>query len=270
MTSAATATPEPYAAAPILRTDVSRFKLWLALLGLAAAGLLLATPFFFPLVEQALARMKVPIPMGVALALQLVQPLMLCGLMAAVGVWCAPSVGLDAPLLRARLAGERVWRRFLGLLPTALLWGTLSSGAVLLLSLAFKSHLPAGGSFPDMPVWRTATAAFYGGIVEELLCRWGLLSLFAFLLAKLGMGRTAGFWAANALSALAFAASHLQPAAALGMHLTPPVVAYVLLGNSLVGLVFGWLFRRRGLECAMLAHGSADLWLHTVFPVFGL
>jgi membrane protease YdiL (CAAX protease family) len=56
----------------------------------------------------------------------------------------------------------------------------------------------------------------------------------------------------------------------MGMHPTLVLVVYLLVGNGLVGLVFGWLFRRRGLESAMLAHGSTDLWLHTVFPVLGL
>lgn len=267
MTPGMTVTEEPDAAP---RAEVSRLRLWLALLGLAAAGLLLATPFLLPVVQQMLLGKKVHTPLGVVLALQGGQLLVFSGLMAAVGVWCAPAVGLDAPLLRSRLAGQRVGRRLLGLLPTAVLWGTLSAAVLLVLSLAFKSHLPTGGAFPDMPVWRTATAAFYGAIVEELLCRWGLLTLFAFLLAKLGVSRTAGFWVANVMAALAFAALHLPAALALGMRPTPLVLGYLLVANSLVGLVCGWLFRRRGLESAMLAHGSADLWLHTVFPVLGL
>jgi Type II CAAX prenyl endopeptidase Rce1-like len=270
MTSFVTAMAKPFMAAPGPGVAVSRLKLWLALMGLAAAGLLLATPFLLPVVQQMLAGKKLPIPLGVVLAAQAGQLLLLCGLMAAVGVWCAPQLGLDAPLLRARLAGERVSARLLRLLPTAALWGTLSATVLLGLSLAFKSHLPTGGAFPDMPVWRTATAAFYGAIVEELLCRWGLLTLFAFLLAKLGVGRMAGFWVANTLAALLFAASHLPAAFALGMPPTPVVLGYLLLANSLVGLVCGWLFQRKGLESAMLTHGCADLWLHTVFPVLGL
>ncbi|MCI0571186.1 MAG: hypothetical protein L0Y66_10575 [Myxococcaceae bacterium] len=45
------------------------------------------------------------------------------------------------------------------------------------------------------------------------------------------------------------------------------VVAYVLLANSVVGVVCGALYRARGLESAMLAHGTADVWLHVVLPL---
>ena len=44
------------------------------------------------------------------------------------------------------------------------------------------------------------------------------------------------------------------------------VLAYVLLGNALAGVVFGWMFRRRGLEGAMIAHGAADVWLEAALP----
>jgi len=30
--------------------------------------------------------------------------------------------------------------------------------------------------------------------------------------------------------------------------------------------VFGWMFRRRGLEGAMVAHAAADVWLQAALP----
>jgi len=253
-------------------TVVSPLRMWLALLALGVVGVFGATPFLLPVLKQMLSGHAAPLPVGVLLLLQDVQALvLLVAPAAAVGVWAAPRVGLDAPLLRARLGGQRVGKRLLGLLPLAALAGTLSAAATLALSLALKSRLPAGvGDFPPMPPWVSATAALYGGIVEELLTRWGLLSFFALAFARLGMGWERGFWAANVAAAVGFGLLHLPAARALHMPLTPLVVGYLLLGNALVGLACGWLFRRRGLESAMLGHASADLWLHTVFPLFGL
>jgi membrane protease YdiL (CAAX protease family) len=252
-------------------TGVSRLRMWGALVGLGAVGLLVSAPFMLRVLQQMLAGRNVPMPLGLVLLLQSVQVLVLVGLAAAVGVWTAPRVGLDAPLVRARLGGEPVARRLLGLVPDAVLAGTLSAAGVLALSLALKSRLPPGvGEFPEMSAWATASAAAYGGLVEEILCRWGLLALFAYLLDKLGLSRTTGFWVANVAAALGFGLLHLPGAFALGMRPSLVVVSYLLVANGLVGVVFGWLFRRRGLESAMLAHGSADLWLHTVFPVLGL
>ena len=39
-----------------------------------------------------------------------------------------------------------------------------------------------------------------------------------------------------------------------------------LRGNGIAGVVFGWIFRRRGLEAAMVAHGAADVWLQAALP----
>jgi membrane protease YdiL (CAAX protease family) len=250
---------------------VSPLRMWGALVGLAALGLLVSSPFLLRVLQEVLAGRHVPLPLGVIILLQLVQVLILAGLAAAAGVWTAPRVGLDAPLVRARLAGAPVAGRLLRLVPDAVLAGTLSAACVLLLSVALKSRLPSGlGDFPGMSPWTMATAAAYGALVEEVVCRWGLLALFAYLLDRLGMSRPAGFWVANVAAALGFGLLHLPGAFALGVHPNVVVVTYLLVGNGLVGLVFGWLFRRRGLESAMLAHGSTDLWLHTVFPVLGL
>jgi len=251
---------------------VSPFRLWVALVGLGVVGLLGSTPFMLPVVRQMMAGHKLPLPLGALLALQDVQALLLLvAPAAAIGVWAAPQVGLDAPLLRARLGGQRVGRRVLALLPTAVLAGTLGVALVQLLSLAMKSRLPPGiGDFPTMKPWVSATAALYGGLVEELLIRWGLLALLALVLQRLGVNRGTGFWVANVTAALAFGLLHLPGARALGISLSPLVVGYLVVGNAVVGLICGWLFRRRGLESAMLAHASADLWLHTVFPALGL
>lgn len=41
--------------------------------------------------------------------------------------------------------------------------------------------------------------------------------------------------------------------------LTMPVVAFVLVGNTVFGLVAGGLFARHGLEAAIIAHVLAHL-----------
>jgi membrane protease YdiL (CAAX protease family) len=270
MTSATSSLALP-AESPTPSGQVSLLRMWAALVGLAALGLLVSSPFLLRVMQEMLAGRPVRLPLGVVLLLQLVQVLILAGVAAAAGVWTAPRVGLDAPLVRARLGGTPVAGRLLRLVPDAVLAGTLSAACVLLLSVALKSRLPPGlGDFPGMSRWTTATAAAYGALVEEILCRWGLLAVFAYLLHRLGVSRATGFWVANVAAALGFGLLHLPAAFALGVRPNLVVVAYLLVGNGLVGLVFGWLFRRRGLESAMLAHGSTDLWLHTVFPVLGL
>jgi membrane protease YdiL (CAAX protease family) len=247
---------------------LSRVRLWLGLVVLSAAALLLATPLLFNVVKRAVVGHKVPLPLWALVGLQDVQILLLASLAAALGVWMAPRVGLDAPVLRAFLLGQPVGKRLFHLLPDAVLGGTVSAAAALFLSVVLKGPVNLGGPAPSP--WVGVSGSFYGAVVEEILTRWGLLSLFLVGLQRLGVGAQAGFWVANLAAALAFGLLHLPPAFQLGLPRTVPVVAYILAGNAVVGLVCGWLFRRRGLESAMLAHGSADLWLHVVFPALGL
>lgn len=60
-------------------------------------------------------------------------------------------------------------------------------------------------------------------------------------------------FAAIVFAAAVFGAGHLPLAARL-VPLTSDVVARVIAYNALGGLVFGWLYWKRGLEHAMLAH----------------
>jgi membrane protease YdiL (CAAX protease family) len=112
--------------------------------------------------------------------------------------------------------------------------------------------------------WISVSSAFYGGIIEELFMRWGLLPLAMLGLGRAGLGRKPAFWTANGAVALVFGLGHLPLVRQLHVALTPAVLGYVLVGNGLAGLAFGWLFRRRGLESAMVAHAVADVWLQAV------
>mgnify|MGYP000600236967 CR=1 FL=1 len=72
--------------------------------------------------------------------------------------------------------------------------------------------------------------------------------------------------ARRAVQALLFGAGHL-PAAAGVWPLDGVVVARTVLANAVPGLVFGALFARHGIECAIAAHFLADLGLHVVPPL---
>jgi len=58
------------------------------------------------------------------------------------------------------------------------------------------------------------------------------------------------FWPSNVAAALIFGALHLPSVAVARIPIGGAVVAHLLLGNGIAGVVFGWMFRRRGLEGA--------------------
>lgn len=232
-------------------------RLFPVLLGLGVAAT--ASMLLVPIERIVPADTGLP-PMALR-ATALIQPIVLLTILVAVGCWAAPKLGLDAPLIRAlierRPAGP-VLRRQAGpavgvaviVAAILLLFGWLSADW-------FRGSALAGF---EMPV---ATRLLYGGITEELLTRWGLMSLLAWVAWKAAGSRSpvpaACFWIAAVVGALLFAAGHLPL-----LHLVMPsppaiVVAAVLVGNSVPGLLFGLLFWKRGLEAAMIAHALAHL-----------
>jgi membrane protease YdiL (CAAX protease family) len=122
----------------------------------------------------------------------------------------------------------------------------------------------------QIPAWKTLLAALYGGIVEELLMRLFCLSLLAWILAKISrsMEPTKNnflMWTAIALSSILFGLGHLPVTAALTV-ITPLVIIRAIVLNGIGGLVFGWLYWKKGLEYAVAAHFTADIVLLAILP----
>jgi membrane protease YdiL (CAAX protease family) len=238
-------------------------RLFYVLTAMAALALVGSAPLFLRVLSSLPAHTRLPLPALVAL--QSLQVMALSALAAYAGVRFAPRTRLDAPWLRA--FAERSVRPpgFAGMAIHGVALGSLAAVATVAALLALRSSVPEPLSRQaPLGFWAGVSSALYGGVVEEIMVRWGLLSALLALARKLGARD--GFWPANAAAALVFGAAHLPVARAFGASLTAPVVTYVLAANAPAGLLFGWLFRRRGLESAMLAHGAANVWLHAALP----
>ena len=112
----------------------------------------------------------------------------------------------------------------------------------------------------------------YGAIIEEVMLRLFMMSLIAFVLHKLfesGKEETSAkmLIAANVIAALLFAAGHL-PAMDMLFGLTPMIVFRCFLLNGGFGLLFGWLYRKYGLQYAMVAHGGCHVVSKLIWILF--
>ena len=134
----------------------------------------------------------------------------------------------------------------------------------------------------------------YGGIIEEILMRWLLMSLVAFILWKISqLGKRssspkgeraakvvsgletsenaeatacntalAPTWTlvvANILVAMLFAAGHLPATISLFGSLTAIILVRCFVLNGMFGLVFGWLYRNYGIQYAMVGHAMTHI-----------
>jgi membrane protease YdiL (CAAX protease family) len=236
-------------------------RLFWLLVALCAAALALSAPFLLAAIRAA----HPPLSPLALFAAQALQTLLLCALAAWAGVRFAPRAGLDAPWLRAFAERRDRPPAFGSVAIEAAGLGSVTAIVVTAVALALRSSVPEALWRPvPASFWARTSSAFYGGIVEETLLRWGALT--ALIALALRLGAREAFWTANVAAALVFGALHLPVVAFSRIPLTAGVLAHVLLGNGIAGVVFGWMFRRRGLEGAMVAHGAADLWLQAALP----
>lgn len=246
-------------------------RLWRPAVLLGAVGALASMavmPYAMALSPGLFARMPLPLP--VFLIVQCVQAIVLLTLLSWAGFRLADAVGLKAPVLHAatgQTALRSPTRRSLGM---AVVAGGLVGLALLVLGKVSEPIIPAtiSSAAPDIALWKRLLASFYGGIAEELMCRLFLMSLLVWLanrfLARTGaIADARAMWTGIIGAALVFGVLHLPAAAAL-FPLTPMVVARIIAMNAVGGVVFGWLYWRRGLEHAMVAHFFTDIVLHGI------
>src|SRR5207244_8185742 len=124
-------------------------------------------------------------------------------------------------------------------------------------ALVFVPSLPATPAAPHQAeIWQGLLASLYGGIDEEILLRLGVMTLLVWLIWRItrrhGRPGPGVIWTANVLAAVLFGLGHL-PATAAVLPLTALVIVRAIVLNGLAGVVFGWLYWRRGLLVAMPA-----------------
>ncbi|UOQ48739.1 CPBP family intramembrane metalloprotease [Gracilibacillus caseinilyticus] len=118
--------------------------------------------------------------------------------------------------------------------------------------------------------WQGLLAIVYGGITEELMLRLFGMTLVVWLLARItkkekGDIPRSFYYIAIILTAILFGIGHLPATMQVFGELSVIIVIRALVLNGLLGLWFGYLYWKKGLEYAMLAHMSADFFIHVLF-----
>jgi len=196
---------------------------------------------------------------GVLVAISFVQTMLLFAVAAAVGTALAPLVGLHAPVFEALVSGEALWPALRTQLPASLSLGI--GGAAVFLALYYWVFRPRldETTVRAMETLRNRLGMwgrlFYGGIAEEVLTRWGLMTLLAWLGALIaGSPNAAVMWTAIVISGVLFGLGHAPSYLAAGCQRSPLFFVTMISLNLWASLLFGWLFWQYGLEAAMVGH----------------
>lgn len=218
---------------------------------------------------------ELPIPLHILLTLQLLQNVVMFAIFIFAGLYLAGKVGLSVPVLEGWFSGGEVRSALKAILGISILLGVLAVILTTVMDLSFYFMFPNEPIYavelPKAPAWQGFLASFYGAINEEILGRLFLMSLFVWIFFKIKKTkeeRPVGLtvWLAIAVTATIFGLLHL-PSTAILIPITPFIVARVIILNGIAGAIFGWLFWKKGLESAMVAHFTADAILHGIFPL---
>ncbi len=239
-----------------------------ALLGLVAA---VATAAVFPYLLDTMPglRNRIHLPMPVAMAAQAAQALIVFAALSLLGLRMTARSGLQLPWLRALVGGKsRPHLPWVAAGASGLVIGALILFATLVVDPFMPALLHTANTSAATSAWHGFLASFYGGAVEEIELRLFAMTAMVWLVATVRR-KTPGpatYWFAILAAAILFGVAHL-PAAAQAWPLTTLVIARVVVLNAIGGIVFGWLYWKRGLEVAMVAHFAADLVLHVAAPL---
>lgn len=126
----------------------------------------------------------------------------------------------------------------------------------------FGGHIPeAAEACRNITCSNVIVSVLYGGIVEEVMLRLFVMSLIAFVLWKICYRALPKekipvriFVIANVIAAFLFAAGHLPATFLTFQTVDAIVIARCFLYNGGLGLVFGWLYRKYGIQYAMIGH----------------
>lgn len=220
----------------------SRANLLIAAAGLVGAASLIAMPMTALVPPELRGELD-----GLHPLVFLVQPAVLVMAAALAGGFFAPRVRLGAPLFAAVAAGRPAASRLRGILFDGLLAGFL--GALIL--WAYEILTPNLSA--DVPL---LTRLLYGGVAEEVIARWGVMSVVVWLAARIAGLNVAAYVVGAAVAALVFALGHLPLLFTIMPDAGGGFVAFVIAANFVLGLGYGLIFWRRGLEAAMVAHAA--------------
>ena len=130
----------------------------------------------------------------------------------------------------------------------------------------FRNHIPQVAAIyqgkPSFAYWMASV--LYGGVIEEIMLRLFMMSLIAFIAWRVFFrgepNPPAGvIIAANIIAALLFAAGHLPSTVQMFGEITPMILLRCFLLNGFGGLVFGYLYRKYGIQYSMIAHAGAHI-----------
>jgi hypothetical protein len=218
----------------------NKIKHFLSLLGVGILG---------PLALFTMDMSHLQQPEGIDLSIQTISFLnssFLLLIALVVGILTFQSAGFNEPSLPA--LGRSFWH--------AHAFGLIAGLLIICTSWLFMPFLPK--DFLEMGAKHNPSLLvklFYGGITEEILMRFGLMSVITWILIRIARSKHESiYWMAIIMTSIVFGLAHLPIALSYAQSSHVLVSSYVLIGNGIGGIIFGYVYWKYGISYAMIAH----------------
>lgn len=195
----------------------------------------------------------------------LIQPVVLLIVAVLIGKRLAPKVGLSTPTIEGIIKGHFNQTLFKSQLITGSTLGLIAGLSLAIVTILCTPYLPQELlTISDATNISPIVRFLYGGITEEILVRWGFMSLFVWAAWKISSKKTTIpsptiYWVGILLAAFIFGLGHLPATYNIVDDVTLFLICYIIISNMIFGIVAGWLFWKKGLEAAIIAHMFAHV-----------
>ena len=212
-----------------------------------------------------------PIPLPLVILISILQSTILFAILIFFWLKLSDKLGFKTPILEKIISKEKANVDIKSIIKTSIILGFWVGIIIVLLDFLFTTSGTTISIFQkSVPIWQGFLASFYGWISEEIVMRLFFMTTILWIASKLLKNNNiiknkTIVWSAIIIAALVFWVWHLPITASL-TTVTPLVIFRALLLNGIWWLVFGWLYWKKGLESAIIAHFSTDIIIQVVLP----
>ncbi len=185
-----------------------------------------------------------------------------------VGLWISKSAQLGAPVIESIFSKEKREELTFSLKNVS---SSVALSAILAIVILFfhklvRDFYPVTSIIERPAKIYYAAVSFSAGITEEIIFRFGLMSLIITIILFFKQNKEITntiVWVSIIITAICFGLMHL-PLSKNFSNLTIVTVSATMIGNLITGSFFGWVYWKRGLLVAIIGHIVWDLVFHVV------
>lgn len=233
----------------------NKFKLGIILFILGFAGVLSILSMDIPLPEKYMQEINKAISPELLKISMLINPTIMLVFAIFFGTFFHEKVNLKLPILQSLITKTKI-ENTTSIIKYGIIGGIISGLLISIFAFIFMPYMPnefiALGEKFKPPI---LTRFLYGGITEEILIRFGFMTFLVWIFNIITKSLSDKiYWTAIIIAAIAFGILHLPIVFFMVPNPTIAIVVYIIIGNVLGGLIFGYLYWKKGLEAAIIAH----------------